>query len=838
MKKRLSVVSKAAAAAQVLGISLLLMISCANILAPPREAAGNGEIGTALISFGNGVEGARTLLPTGVTFERYDLTIEAVFPNIAATEYATISSGSSATVELAIGDWTIHVDAYTDAEGQNKAAEGDSEAFTVSSNATTPVNVTLKAVSGPDNGTLSVDITGEDGVIGYGWLYIYEGTEFIDPVYFDNGSYSNTYADFPSSGLTLDIPLPSGQYRIFVEIRNNEGHRAFINEVAYIYSNLTTPLDRVMEAGDFVDTATISGTVQYVENGVDQNNYTFAVFANSEGTGDYLDSVFIYSIGEELYTLHIPRPDKTVTLYFFINKDTNWFFADSFTFTAGQASVTKNISVNRSAITLGGSVAVTVNGNEPSYVGVYAYSEGGGSPIWATVSDGTWTISGIPDDFSGTLKLRIYAAQDEQSYEADTGSWTPGEATDNIPLTASFITVSGSFTATENSIPISNVYVYINAYRESVPGSGKYEYLEGNSNYNWNGTTCYWTFGTVGLSLEVQVQINIDIGGNMATETVTVGTVDVTIPPTTYAFTSITLSGTIGTVTINGQTPDYVSVYARTSDNDYYWSSVYDDGNWEIPLPDGFLGTVVIMVQAGYEGRGQEKNVYTQTVSGSSVTGINLGNVDIISIILSGAIGTVTVNGKAPDYVYIYARTPDNHVYTGFVENSRWQISLPGDVSEVTIAIRTDYQEGQYGKDVAAWKPGDSTTIDLGDIMFTLTPIGGTVTTDGSTPLGSGYLVILSQSVSSPEEVTEEMLLGNAEIVGGDFLGYVNSGVTSGYVAVYEPNTGDYWIASSSATLSSSMSINLSTMEQGQTTIPDDPVGGGGDPAPAPRGAR
>jgi hypothetical protein len=824
MKKRLSVVSKAAAAAQVLGISLLLMISCTNILAPPREATGNGETGTALISFGNGIEGARTLLPAEVTFERYDLTIKAVGHD-AETVTDTVSAGSSAVVELTAGVWKIHVDAYTDT---GIAAKGDHE-FTVKSNETASVSVTLKAVSDTGEGTLSVDLTGEDSsVISYGWFYIYGGPDFNYQISFNNGENDVSEQLFWSSGLTLDILLSPGQYRIYAEIHNNEGQRAYINEVAWIYSNLTTPLDRVMEAGDFTEITVISGTVQYTENGVDQDNYGLYVFTNPEGNGYSLDNIWISSPGAEPYTLRIPRPDKDVTLYFLVG-DGNRLLADSISLVAEQSTATKDISLNHSSITLSGSLAVTVDDKTPIYVNVYAYPSGGGSSFWAAInSDGTWTMSGIPNDFSGTLNFNINAEYNGHSYYAsNVASWNSDDpTTTDILLTVSFVIISGSFTATENGNPISGPYVYVNAYRESSPGSDNFsEYLEGSPNSYWSENTCYWTFGTVSLSPAAQVQFRISISGsnNSATETVTVGTSNVTVPLKTYTFSSLILSGTIGTVRVNGQTPSQIDIYADTHDGHRYWASGITD-SWEIHLPGDVSGAVTIGVDASYDGWHQ-KDIKSLTVSGSSVSDINLGDVDITFITLSGAIGTVRVNGQIASSVSIYVKTSDNNWYGTGVWGNNWQISLPGDVSgTVTIRVEVEYNGDEYSKVGATRMVSGSSVenIDLGNVTFTLSPMGGIVTTDGTTPLEYAYLGILNQPISGPEEATSEVMLGSANITGGAFSGYFvnDNNLTSGWVVVYDPQTENYWITSSSVPLGSSMNINLSTMATGMMPGP------------------
>jgi hypothetical protein len=816
MKKRLSVVSKTVTAVQAWGIGLLLLISCNNMLVPRIEgdATGNGETGMALISIGNGVEGARTLLPAEVSFDLYKLTIEAVLPNTAATVTKDISSGSSDTVALTPGDWKIHVDAYTDSGGTKKAAEGDSGTFTVSANATTGVPITLAAVSSGDPGTLSIDITGDSGAIYEGWLYIYDGAYFEDSIYFYNGSSNVSYMHFDSTGLTLDIPLSPGQYRICAEIFNNEDQKAYINEVAYIYSNLTTNLNRVIGAAAFSDMTTISGTVRYMENGIDQNPYDFLVYADFERSGNSLDGTGIWFSGEESYTLHIPRPDKNVTLYFFVYKNT-WILADTISLVAEQVSATKNISVNHSSITLSGTATVTVDGNAPSHMTVYAFPEGGGSAFNSMISGDTWTMGGIPTDFSGTLNLYISAEYGGQFYAGvKVGSWTPGASTTGIALSAPFITVTGSFTATENSNPISGVFVYIEAYRESVPGSGSFNEHLGVTSGSWNETTCDWSFNTLGLSPAAQVQFNISMGDNRTTETITLGTSSVSIPLKTYAFTSLTLGGTIGTVTVNGDTPSAVYIYARTPSGDMYWISPDSGGNWQVSLPGDFSGTLTMVVQVEYQGSWHQKDVYTWT-SGSSTTGITLGNVNITLTILSGVIGTVTVNGDTPSDVYIYAGTSGGDMYGASPDSDgNWQIHLPGDFSgTLTIMLEVEYQGSWHQKAVKTWTSGSTPTgISLGNFAITLSPIDGTVTTNGSSPLNAGLVYVLSQSASELSDLYDQIPVGSAEIIDGIFSGYVNSGVTSDYVLIVDFAGLGYFITPSPVTLGSSMSLNLSAM--------------------------
>ena len=730
MKKRIFGLSKTAAAVQILGMGLLFLISCNNILAPSLEGeSGDGGTGTALVSFGNGVEGARTLLPSSVSFQRYDLTCTPAAGNGSPVS-ESITSGASVSVKLAAGTWNIHVDGFTSTGGNYyKVAEGDSEPVTISGGQTREVTITLSAVSDAGTGTLSIDISGENGIINYGFLSIYNGHNFDDPVDFYNGEFSDSSAYIKSSGLDLDIPLSPGQYRVAAYLYNHEGQQAYINEVAYIYSNLTTELVDVVGADDFIDVTRITGTVQYRENGADQSGYTLAVYANPEGTGNSLASTYIYDSGSQSYTLYVPRPDKEVTLYFYISNN-SWFHADDITLTANQASAEKNISVDRSTITLSGTISVTLSDTTLSSVYLYGYpAEGGGSSYDATVEGGTWTMAGIPSDFSGVLNFQCGFEYNGQWYWVNNvGSWTSGSSTTGIDLSPSLVIVSGSFTAAENGSPLSDGYVGISPYREESPGSGNfYVYLAGYFNYSWTGGTCTWTYVTAALSPEAQVELRITIGSNNdVTESITLGTTDVNIPPRAYTFTFTLLSGSIGTVTVNGQSPGYVYVYAYT--------------------PDGESG---------------------------------LG---------------------------------------GMVNGTAWEIrGIPGDFTgTLTIGVVVEYNGGWYEKEIVSWTSDSSTTINLGDMSFTLYPISGTVT-KGSLPLDQGWLYLFKTGTLVLSELQNQLPLGNAEITGGSFSDYVLDGMNSAYVVVVVITEGDndeYYITPSPVTLDDSMNLNIANMNQ------------------------
>jgi hypothetical protein len=591
MKTQLFGLSKAAAAVQILGVGLLLLISCNNFLTPPQEGGleGNGETGTVLLSFGNGIEGARTLLPGGVSFPLYRLTITPVAPTTGSTvQHDSLPSG---TITLPAGTWNIHVDAYTDAGGTNKAAEGDSGTITVNAYAVTQVNITLRSIISGGTGTLSVNISDGGGGIQDGDLYIFTGTNFDIPVNFNGGS---DVENFGSGGLITNITLAAGQYRVAVYISNTKGQFYMINEVAYICRGLTTGLTRSITSGDFsggAGTTEISGTVQYSDNSTPQSGYTVKVFGGHEGIMWSLDEVSIDSTGSQPYTLSIPRPDKEVTLSFEVEKDGYSIHAGDLVLSSGQTAATKDISLN--VITLSGTVGVTIGGSPPDSVGVYAHTEGGGFPYFAVVNSGNWTMK-VPSDatylfFSAEVRYgEQWASLTDISWE-----WTSGSSTNDINLTGAFVRVSGSFSATENEIPISNENVQIFIF-------GPVSYW--SSWYEWAGTTCNWIVNAKAPSPQTVVNFNITIGsgiiagGNTVTEPVTLGTSNITIPHRTYTFNTSAIAGTVANLS-----GGLLVIFATpvTTHNDFLGQWPQRLGSAEI-TSGGFSGSVPSGFSSGY----------------------------------------------------------------------------------------------------------------------------------------------------------------------------------------------------------------------------------------------
>jgi hypothetical protein len=808
-------------------MGLLLLISCNNILVSPREgsSAGSGETGIALISFGNGVTGARTLFPASVSFQRYDLTIAPVSPTTGPTSYETILAGSSASIALDPGTWSIHAEAYTDTGGNNKAAEGDSGTFTVIANQTTPVTIDLAAVTGAGSGILSVEISGEtNSVINYGYLTIRNGTDFNDLVTFYNGWYDTTYEGFSPSGLDLDISLPAGQYLVAVELYNAAGQGAYITELAYIYSNLTTELVESVGAADFADVTVISGTVQYQENGVNQSGYSLTIYTNPEGTGRSLASIYIstYDTPPYSYTFHVPRPDTSTTLYFVISHNGQQSSAGSLALAANQATASKTISLNRNVITLSGTIgAVTVNGNTPDYVDVHAYVSEGNSyySYNSPVSGNSWAISGIPADFAGTFAIDVGVSYNGSWFSSGTvATWTSGSSTTGIDLgNITFKTLSGTIGAvTVNGNTPDDVDIYAHA----SDNNNYYFHNALVSGSNWHILIPADFVGT--LAIEVVVRYN-DSWSYTDVATWTSGSSATGID--LGNITLKTLSGTIDMVTVDGNpVTGSVRVYAGASViNNQFYSGPVSRGSWQLLIPGDFTGPLALGVEVEHNDTTYSKNNIAAWTSGSPSAGISLGNVSFIT--LSGTIGTVTVNGTPADYVAVLAHASGGnnyYNYGGSVSGNSWRIGIPADVTgTLIIGVAGVYNDFSYYKDnIATWTSGSpSAGINLENVSISLSPLGGTVTTNGSSPLSEGSLVVLSlsQPPANPAYLSDLLaastILGNAEITGGSFSGYVESGVTSGYVLIALDNgSGPVYCTPSSAPLGASMSLSIASM--------------------------
>jgi hypothetical protein len=205
---------------------------------------------------------------------------------------------------------------------------------------------------------------------------------------------------------------------------------------------------------------------------------------------------------------------------------------------------------------------------------------------------------------------------------------------------------------------------------------------------------------------------------------------------------SVTLSGTIGAITVNDKSPPADSIYiiqARKQDNgDYLGETRYDgkSGAWSIPIPTTNLksGTSIrFQVNIGIDDFWLNDILpgMTKTYNGSDISDIDLGVVSVDAVTLSGTIGKVTVNGASPSGdIYIQARKQNNGQYLGETryegKSGAWSITIPSTNLEsgtsirfqVNIRIGDSWQERDIPEATQTYDGKSISGIALGDVAL------------------------------------------------------------------------------------------------------------------------
>jgi hypothetical protein len=221
---------------------------------------------------------ARTLQPDLAGFSRYELDFAG--PEGASHGKETINSGTSATVELSPGTWTITAAAYTGTgDGAVKAATGSAE-VTVSEGKTTPAAITLVPYTEGAGGTLAYTLEYPTGLKSANLIIAKaDGTALSDGTI-------DLLGDAKKTGTRA---LAAGAYRI--QVRLVQGDLiAGKTESLHIYPTLTTALNYTFTAEDFVAFAevkdvTVNGTAQLDNGGVAVNAEVGITLYNETFTG-------------------------------------------------------------------------------------------------------------------------------------------------------------------------------------------------------------------------------------------------------------------------------------------------------------------------------------------------------------------------------------------------------------------------------------------------------------------------------------------------------------------------------------------------------------------------
>ncbi|MDR3171754.1 MAG: fibronectin type III domain-containing protein [Treponema sp.] len=216
-------------------LGILILAGCSNPALEQIETSARTGTGAVSVRIGT-VEGqfedvARTLAPVAPPeFLRYTLT----FSGPEEHEAVDITFGTSASLELAVGEWTITATAYTD---ETAVAQG-SVTVTVHTGSNTPANIILTPVSG-GTGTFSYSIDAPTGVTGTLVVVTAEGVAVSGSPF--------TLTEGPNVD---NLSLSSGQYLMSVRL-TLDGKAAGRTEAVHIYSDMTTSVEYRFTGHDF-----------------------------------------------------------------------------------------------------------------------------------------------------------------------------------------------------------------------------------------------------------------------------------------------------------------------------------------------------------------------------------------------------------------------------------------------------------------------------------------------------------------------------------------------------------------------------------------------------------
>jgi len=168
----------------------------------------------------------------------------------------------------------------------------------------------------------------------------------------------------------------------------------------------------------------------------------------------------------------------------------------------------------------------------------------------------------------------------------------------------------------------------------------------------------------------------------------------------TVSIKSITLSGTI-TITMNGQPVPYIYIAAVDKEN-WDWigstelTSPAAGASWSITLSAATNATNVTFEVRGYQSRNSGNTLFYKelenpqvTVSGTSVSGINLNVGDVKTITLSGTIN-VTYNWQMVPHVNITSHSGNVYASTDLTSpaaNASWSITMEAKSSPQEVSF-------------------------------------------------------------------------------------------------------------------------------------------------------
>ena len=211
-------------------LALALVLSgCNNLVSPhtSKQAAGN-----VIIQAEAGEAGARTLHPDLSQF-----TSIVSFQGPEAVEQVIVEPGTPISVTLAQGNWTVTATTYAVA---TPIARG-SWTGTVGSETVT-ISITLKPITGGDNGTFAYSIGG---------LAAADTAALTVTPVTESGAGTPDTIDLLAGASAGSLSLAPGFYLLAVQLTDASGKYAGKTEAVHIYPTMTTRADYSFSAYDF-----------------------------------------------------------------------------------------------------------------------------------------------------------------------------------------------------------------------------------------------------------------------------------------------------------------------------------------------------------------------------------------------------------------------------------------------------------------------------------------------------------------------------------------------------------------------------------------------------------
>jgi hypothetical protein len=376
----------------VLGFTLLALslvnTGCSSPLSQDPQTGGNVTVNIAGLSssLSSSVRTVVPELPDGVKYH------VAVSGTSIAVE---VTSGTSVSLNLATGAWTIIATAYTGTWGseQVELASG-SAGVTVSGDETDPIPVTITLAAldeGP--GTLELTISG-DGFASGSKISIHDESDQVISGLLDSEAspldFTDGVATISEAVSAQSYSLPKGRYTVDIVLVDSSGDEATYHQTVEIWSNLTTTV-AFNATGKYVDPNAIEASNGGIFYGSLESALTAA---EPDAATDKIVKLLIDFTVDEMLTI-----PAGVTL------DT---IADNHTITAGNlvlgAGIWKatnaDVTITPNMITLDNDEEVGFGNGDGGQSAVLTGGEGSANTYTAT---GTGTVTLGQDDHSLTI---------------------------------------------------------------------------------------------------------------------------------------------------------------------------------------------------------------------------------------------------------------------------------------------------------------------------------------------------------------------------------------------------------------------------------------------------